>query len=252
MAQAKRAKLFDTEVALCAKFLAAIGADWTSYPETAGWDILLVRKPDGFQIGIQAKLKLNADVVTQALEDGGHWRSASPGPDCRAVLVPVCASGGLHRIAAYIGFTIIEVRPNSSSGPIFWPPLPRHKENWGGSDWFECAPTQRHKLPEYIPDVAAGASAPLQLTDWKIQAIKIAVVLEKRGYVLRHDFKAIGLDCRRWIAAENGWLVVSDGRYVAGPRLPDFKAQHPRVYDEIAADAAKWMPLQPLLARASA
>jgi hypothetical protein len=40
------------------------------YPETEGWDILLVRVSDGFQIGIQAKLALNIGVINQCLEHG--------------------------------------------------------------------------------------------------------------------------------------------------------------------------------------
>lgn len=252
MARAVREKPFTNEVALCARFLAAIGDGWTAYPETAGWDILLVRKDDGFQIGIEAKLKLNAEVISQALEEGGSWWVTSPGPDCRAVLVPDSAAGGFHKIAAYIGFTIIQVRHGPAYGRPFSPSLPRPGDRFGGNEWFECAPAQRHKLPEYVPDVAAGASAPRQLTTWKIAAIKIAVTLEKRSFVTRHDFKVIGIDHRRWIAAEYGWLRVDNGRYVAGPRLPDFKAQHPRVWEEIAADADKWMPVLPLLARGAA
>lgn len=62
-------KPFPTEAALCAAFIAAIDKRaWTPYAETAGWDILLVRKVDGFQIGVQAKLVFNLDVVNQAID----------------------------------------------------------------------------------------------------------------------------------------------------------------------------------------
>lgn len=248
MKRARKTPPFESEVALCAKFIARIGADWTAYPETGGWDILLVRNADGFQIGIQAKLKLNVAVITQAIEDGWSYRATRPGPDCRAVLVPYSDAAGFGRIAGYIGLTIIRVS-SDGYGQAFSPGLPRINRDFG-EDWFECAPAQRHKLPEYVPDVAAGASAPLRLTTWKIAAIKVSVMLDKRGFVTRHDFKMLGIDYRRWIAVEYGWLKVSHGRYVAGPRLPDFRAQHPRVYDEITADADKWMPIAPpLLAR---
>ena len=54
---------FRSEADLCAAFLAALEREhakkWMAYAETAGWDILLVRLKDGFQIGIQAKLALN-------------------------------------------------------------------------------------------------------------------------------------------------------------------------------------------------
>lgn len=234
-------KPFSTEVELCSRFISGLEKGWTSYAETAGWDILLVRDEDGFQIGIEAKLKLNLHVINQALEDSIHWVSHA-GPDCRAVLVPE-TEYGFDKIAAYIGLTIIRVRPpypRGVSGPVFTPYLPALKQDWLQGDWHEWCPTKRHTLPEYVPDVAAGASAPTQLTPWKIAAIKIAVTLEQRGYVTRDDFKAHKIDHRRWLKP-NSWLVVENGRYVSG-RMPDFKSQHPTVYDQIAADAAKWMP----------
>lgn len=58
-------KMFKTEADLCAAFIASIDSRWTPYAETAGWDILLVRHADGFQIGIQAKQKMNTEVVNR-------------------------------------------------------------------------------------------------------------------------------------------------------------------------------------------
>jgi hypothetical protein len=247
----KKEKAFASEVALCAHFLANIKDDWTAYAETAGWDILLVRKADGFQIGIQAKLKLNAHVISQALEDGYSYSAEMAGPDCRAVLVPNDEAGAFDLIAAYIGFTIIRVHgpsPTTSyyKPKVFHPELPKITE-WGSSGaWFENAPFKRHRLPEYVPDVPAGASAPIQLTNWKISAIKIAITLERRGFLTRADFKHHQIDYRRFIAREYGWLIATDGRYLVGPKFPDFKAQHPTVYEKIAADYSKWETKTPL------
>lgn len=235
----KKQKSFETEVALCAHFLANIKDDWTAYAETAGWDILLVRNADGFQIGIQAKLKLNAHVIAQTIEDGYSYSAMTAGPDCRAVLVPDEGAGAFDRIAGYIGFTIIRARIQTGWGKAFSPDLPRAEHGWS-EQWFECAPAKRHTLPEYVPDVAAGSSAPIQLTNWKISAIKIAVTLERRGYLTRADFKHHGIDYRRFIARDFGWLVVSDGKYIVGPSFPDFKGQHPVVYEKIASDYSKW------------
>lgn len=100
---------------------------------------------------------------------------------------------------------------------------------------------QRCALPDYVPDVAAGSSAPVKLTDWKVKAIKLAVLLETRA-VTRADFKALGLDPSRWTDRHTGWLVAGDAGYRPGPGMPDFKAQHPRNYEEIRADIAKWAP----------
>ncbi|TXH35279.1 MAG: hypothetical protein E6Q98_15925 [Rhodospirillaceae bacterium] len=244
----KKQPLFVKESDLCAAYIAALPEGWTSYAETGGWDILLSRNSDGFQIGIQAKLKFNADVVTQALEEYGAWAATQPGPDCRAVLVPQDVSWKLGAICSYLGLTIISVgaeqrgyRQNDYRETYrrIDPPLPGETASWSDDKWHEWCPAKRVPLPAYVPDVVAGAPAPSQLTDWKIRAIKIAIIAATSGYVLRSDFKAINIDHRRWIAAR--WLVPQNGRYVKGD-MPDFKAQHPRVYAEILADIGQWLP----------
>lgn len=238
----KKPKPFATEVELCAAFLAALPAGWTAYAETAGWDILLARDADGFQIGIQAKLKFNLAVLHQAIEsDFGKW-STRAGPDCRAVMIPDGA-GEIGGLASYLGLTVIEVRGADRPrwAKVFEPELPvLGKEPWR-DPWFDLAPAKRHELPAYVPDCKAGDKAPLQLTDWKIRALKIAALLELRGFVTRDDFKHLDIDHRRWIAGE--WLVLNDARqWVRGKYFPNFAEQHPRNYAEIVADAETWMP----------
>ncbi len=76
-------KPFATEADLCAAFLAEVPNTWTAWKEHAGWDILLVRKADGFQIGIEAKLKCNATVLQQALKSTAPSASKRrPGLPC--------------------------------------------------------------------------------------------------------------------------------------------------------------------------
>lgn len=251
----KAEKPFATEAEMCARFTAALPAGWTPYAETAGWDILLVRATDGFQIGIQAKLRMNLDVINQAIEDRFAFAYSLEGPDCRAIMVPDVGTAPFEKICGYIGLTIVRVRgafPRGISGPIFLPDLPETKitSAYAYEDWFELYSNRRHQLPEYIPDVAAGASAPLRLTDWKIRAIKIAVTIDIRGYVTREDFKRHRIDHRRWLTA-NGWLRREGGVFKAN-RMPDFKGQHPRVWEQIAAEAAKWMPPDPAPAKQEA
>lgn len=233
-------KPFATEVDLCARFIDGVDQDqWIVLAETASWDILLVRREDGFQIGIQAKLKLNLKVIEQCIECC-YTSPITPGPDCRAILVPSSESG-FDNLTAYIGLTVIRVREKAAYiSHIFDPQLPTIKDRGWRQQWHEWCPTVRHKLPEYVPDVPAGAPAPTQLTDWKIKAMKIAILLERRGYVTRADFKAIGIDHRRWLRPAS-WLLVEDGRYVRG-HMPNFKAQHPVVWEQIAADFEKWKP----------
>lgn len=246
----KKEKPFKLESDLCAAFLSKLPETWTAYPETAGWDILLVRKADGVQVGIQAKLKLNGNVLTQCLEGGWAERN---GPDYRAVLVPA-EERGWERICAYIGISVIgvslEKRWSMSAKDYItvsrvYPALPdRGADNWNGDRWYEWLPAKRCALPEYVPDCAAGTASPIQLTDWKIKAIKACIILERHGYLTRADFKHLWLDHRRWIARDFGWLTIDETRkvYVAGPRLPDLKREHPRNWDEIEADWPKWAP----------
>lgn len=236
---------FKSEADLCAAFIGALPKEWTAYPETAGFDILLSRNEDGFQIGVEAKLKLNAVVLSQALEDyGWQWREA--GPDCRAVLVPYGAAvAGISGIVPHLALTVISMRSYELGcyGPAFSPYLPSINDRYSCYEegWHELCPTERCILPEYVPDVTAGASAPVQLTRWKIAAIKIAIILERRGYVTRADFRAIRIDPRRWI--DGAWLLPGRQGFTVGPSCPAFKAQHPTVYAQIEADAEKWMPV---------
>ena len=236
------ASSFALEADLCAAFVAAVPDTWATYAETGGWDILLVRKEDGFQIGVQAKLRLNAHVFAQAIEDGTPWSVASPGPDCRAVLVPYGEGGWWYALAGYIGITIIMMRAGIHRSQLFVPDLPAARATYPGDErqWHECCPARRHDLPDYVPDVVPGRPAPLRLTTWKIAAIKIAITAEKRGFVTRADFKHHGIDYRRWIAPGSEWLERVEGGWALSKKFPPFKTQHPKSYQDIARDWEKW------------
>ena len=241
---------FEKEVDLCSAFLSCIPEGWTPYAETGGFDILLVRKSDGFQIGVEAKLKLNAKVIAQVAETSCSYGLVGPAPDCRAVLVPEYVNGDLTTVCALLGITPIRMRSQKayrfgsreiSPSNSFSPWLPDESQTYGNRHWFERCPDSRIKLPDYIPDVVAGDKSPLTLTEWKIKAIKIVVTLEKYGFVTRRDFKHFGIDMKRWTDPYSGWLVKDgQGGWIAGDYLPDFRAQHPRNFVEIEADFEEW------------
>lgn len=246
----KAAKIFTKESDLCAAFVAEAKLrhrmEWVFYPETEGWDILAVRAADGLQLGIEAKLALNTQVVCQALPD--RWSPGELGPDMRAVLVPGNAvQNGLTAICRGLGVTVIEVSENSAGwhpkGSTFFrfhPHLPdSSSRTYHDPDWHEWAPLRRHKLPDYIPDVIAGASAPVQLTQWKIRALKLEIMLERRP-LTRGDFKAVQVDPTRWTSPLFKWLRLTAEGYVKGDLFPNFSAQHPVNYEQIKADFAKW------------
>jgi hypothetical protein len=238
----RRTNPYTKETDLCAAFIAALPKGWVAFNETMGWDSLLVRVADGCQVGIQAKLRLNAGVLCQAAETRGRWAVDLPGPDYRAVLVPSGQTGDLLALAPYCALTIIMMREPLRYGyqEPFSPPLPDEQHPHRCEGWYEMMPARRCPLPEYVPDVAAGASAPLQLTDWKIKALKLMVLLDATGYLTRADFKRLGIDLRRWIG-ENSWLVPCDVGFRAnGSLIEHFRKQHPVVWEQIKAEPKKW------------
>lgn len=252
-----KTKLFSTEAELVAAFCSCIDPErwarnpsrapkWVQYHETAGWDLLLVHPETGEQIGIEAKLGLNAKVLEQALP--GRWADLD-GPDYRAVLVP---NDGLQRhfaeIARHLGITVLTVisgprgyyNAQVGSAYDFRPGLP--DEGLSTRDqWPNWCPARRCKLPDYVPDVTGGHSAPVKLSEWKIKAIKLLILLDRRGYVTRQDMKALSISPTRWTDRYYGFLTPSpDGGYVRNDRTPDLKAQHQTNWAQIEADYETW------------
>lgn len=226
---------------------------WAVYHETADWDVLLVG-PGGTQVGIEAKLSLNAKVLEQALPG----RFTQPcGPDYRAVLVPtVGLQHHLSNIALHLGISVITARSwamyrsDQRKTFSFNPSPPDESSGYNTGDWHSWHPAKRCELPDYVPDVMGGKAAPVRLTDWKIKAIRLVILLDRVGVVTRKDMAAIGVHPSRWTAAGNGFLASGDGGYVRCGRTPDFRAQHPENYAQIEADFAKWAP-RSLLSQAS-
>lgn len=237
----KRESRFATEAELCDAFIAWVKASegrfnygiktpkWTPYAETAGWDILLVAD-DGTQIGVQAKQRFNLKVIAQSLPDHWeHWHDR--GPDYRAVLVPD-RDGTAEAICGALGLMLFAPSPYRYEGTQFTPGLDlEHADGW-----HYWSPRQRCEVPEFVPDVQAGASGPVQLTKWKIAALRVVARLEVHGHVTRADFRSLGVDPRRW-TGPGGWVVPGDvpGQFKRGPGL-DFDRQHPTVYAQVLAE----------------
>lgn len=237
---------FTSEAELVAEFVAQLTNQtrrenpWTVYSETAGWDVLLVHET-GFQIGLEAKLSLNAKVIEQAL-DGVHSRWNAAGPDYRGVLVPAKKlQHHLGRICSVLGLGIIPLRKREA-GLATWQWLNLPGEDSYARDWPHWCPAERCKLPDFVPDTAGGHKSPVQLTDWKVKAIKLMIVLERRGYVTRADMKALNISPSRWTDPWHGFLdrAPALGGYVRNGRTPDLRAQHPRNYAEIEAQTEQW------------
>lgn len=252
---------FETEAELCRVFAETVPSAWTVYNETAGFDMLLVHET-GFQIGVEAKLRLNAKVVLQAA-DTCYRRGLGAGPDARAVLVPAGHNNSdLARLCKLLAITVVTVRHTSAwrrKGDGEWsiePLLPKAQRVhgvdgkcdtnmspfWKNDRWFDLCPVEQAALPEYLPDVPAGTPSPVVLGRWKIQAIKVCIWVERHGAITRQHFKALGIDPSRWMTGH--WLKKGAvrGEWVAGPGFPleQFRAVHPTIVDQIDADFGTW------------
>ena len=227
---------FPTEEALCAAFIRDIQTQpgWIVYPETAGFDILLVREDTGHQLGIEAKLTLNDKVITQILpgdsQYGGYWEQ---GPDWRAVLVPE-ASPGIATLLRIVGVMVFVPSRDYRRAyrDLSWRfdiSNPRSYE----TEWHDWNPKKRCGLPEIVPRVAAGVPSPLQLTPWKIGALKVLAIIQLDGSITREEVRSCGVDPRRFCAAD-GWLVsLGNGRWGGPGNMPPFEKQHPEAFAEV-------------------
>lgn len=213
--------------------------DFTIYSETAGWDVLMVHT-SGFQIGVEAKLSLNAHVLSQAIR-GVHCYYSKEGPDYRGVLVPR-AKCQLHLtdLAAAIGIGIIKFTVSPRYVSYCGSGLPDEK-SYSYDEWPNWMPEKRCTLPEYVPDVAAGKPSPVALTEWKIKAIKLCIILERRGHVGRGDMNTLKISPSRWTDCYHG-LLDRDPMlgYIRGKRTPDLRKVHPVNYAQIEADWPLW------------
>lgn len=218
---------------------------WTVYHETSGWDLLLVQDESGVQVGVEAKLSLNAKVISQALPAVSAFNEPI-GPDYRAVLVPKKGcQNHLAPICEHIGLTIISiVGYETHYGEKRWNcdpfRLPDEASEYGKA-WHPWLPAQRCSLPDYIPDVVGGHAAPIMLTPWKVKAIKLLILLDRFGAVTRADMRALKISPTRWTDRYYGFLTPGKGGYVRCDRTPDLRKQHPTNFAEIERDMAKWL-----------
>ena len=98
------------------------------------------------------------------------------------------------------------------------------------SEWSDLreacyCPARRLTLPDCVPDVSAGNSAPVALTHWKIGAIKLVNILHRRGYLTGQDFAHFRISMSRW--TQEKWLV-RDGSGGHRTILAQFQGPAPR------------------------
>ena len=195
---------------------------WKTYPETSRWDILLVK--NGIQIGVQAKLKDNIEVLAQAIyeEDGFS-------PDIRAVLVPH-ASKYFKKVADGLRVFVIE------GARLDWNfNITRSAEgNWVKEIITDLNRYNKKYLREsknkcWVPEVEintpAGIKSPKLITPWKIKAVKLCLKLNEVGFLTSKDFAEEKISITLW---KKKWLIVNgkigkSNKYIkkVGAILPD-------------------------------
>lgn len=241
----KRPVLFKTEAEMCKAFTArAERSGWDVYPETAGWDLLLVwrdapvpsiydenlpldatqgfgrsfcrvlhtwdpleeespfsewdraLKP-GMQLGIQAKMHPNVEVLAQAIE---RWYDRRhPGPDFRGLLVPH-TSEDFNILATRLGLRVF-VEDHRQERVVV---APRVKWRVG----------KRLHLPPIKPSWSGGEKHPRVLSEWRVRALRICILLQDRGWVTKADFIKHQIEHRTWVARRwiEGYEERVDGK----------------------------------------
>ena len=254
----------EKEADLCALFIQEFNKlpDWTCYPEAAGFDILVVHS-DGRQIGVEAKLSLNAKVADQILP--GHYDDASerPGPDYRMVIVSkiTAASAGIVKMLERQGVTVLLPRSNwTAEGDRYTFDL-KHKllEVSGRAPFydrymFDWNPTERCQVPIMVTNLPAGVPAPVRLTPWKESALKVIAQLRGQGFITAKQIAAHGVGVTAWTQAAStkkpAWLAKGAvrGTWIETEHLPAFDKQHPEVYALAVDSISKAQPVLDLTA----
>lgn len=204
---------YASENELCEAFTAfATHRGWRVFPETAGFDLLLVATRDvvlrgvmpGDQIGVEAKLSDNVEVLYQALPRN----DTAVGPNFHAVLVPRAkpAFTVLARRLGIVAFEGCGLRWNS--------------ERWDRREWtrdvFAFHPLlyqSRHYYteacwhPEIDVWVPPGVSGPRRITPWKVAAVKLCLHGKTQGYLTSDDFRTFGISMSRWV--RGAWVVAT-------------------------------------------
>ncbi len=159
---------------------------WVVYPEQGGWDLLLVR--NHIQVGIQAKLRPTVKLFAQAIVP-----ESSPGPHYRAIAV-----GNLNFkerrdvivVARTSGLVLIDM---SCHHDCWLNAAQRNYKYFSKISWryYRHYPSKLVWTPSFVPKLAAGIPAPKNVSPWKIAAIKLELLCDKKGWVTIDDARKI-------------------------------------------------------------
>ncbi|CAD0264245.1 conserved hypothetical protein [Pseudomonas veronii] len=240
------------ESELCELFIREFGKieGWTCYPEAAGFDVLVVHQ-DGRQIGVEAKLSLNAKVADQILPNYGDDYYGRPGPDHRLVIVSKItdASAGIAKMLHRLGVKVLSPRQTwertgyEHTFDLKHSLLADETGNtfFGRERLFDWSPVERCYVPAIVSDLPAGVPSPVRLTPWKEAAVKLVALMRSQGFITVKQIAAHGMGSTSWTqpaGSKPAWLAkgTSRGQWVETEHMPPFDKQHPDLY-AIAVEA---------------
>lgn len=179
---------YKSEAQLCDAFVEYVkGFGWQVYPEHGGFDMLLVK--DGVQVGVEAKLRCNLEVVSQAL-NSLRYRSAGACPNYIGILVPKI-SGALRTVCR-------ELHLHTWDHRCMFPKYSMPAEDLGLRSAWESESESRVWLPEVAVQGSAGRPSPKAMSGWRIKALKICILFKRKGYLTRLDIIKGGCAPTRW------------------------------------------------------
>jgi hypothetical protein len=213
----RRKYTFPTEAELCAAFSAVVPEPWVVYPETGGFDLMLVNPETDVHIGVEAKRSGNLRVLSQVLPRQFCRPKDNPdaaGPQFRAVLVDKYTQDFLH-VAHRLGLLVFHP-PGidshlgcSKSWGLDVPPVGKARNHLHERDWFQWRKTSSVELPPIVPEMVPGQPHPRVLSKWRVGSLRLLRRLRTRGHLTQEDFKELGVRPRNWV--DSGW-VVKHGR----------------------------------------
>lgn len=172
-------KKYKYEHEMCEDFINNIKDKWDIYPEFGSWDMLLVNKETGIQVGVQAKLKQNVQVIYQAARcitnAFGHYLKCVP--DYAAVLTPDVGEA-FYTICKLCN--IVAMRPRVDPECV----IPKYSR---------ISHENRYELPEIKMNSKCGVSSPRSLSKWRINVLKLMIIYQEKGYVTSKDMSGLGL-----------------------------------------------------------
>lgn len=235
------------EQALCYDFIdEAQLCGWKVYPEypDSTFDLFLVAEEgcitgveSGTQIGVQAKMNANLDLLRQMLEVSRRYKH---GPDYIVSLVPgPPRTDGERTVAETIsrlGMGFFYVYEHFEGHYGFHQKRANLKtiKHLGSRQKFQ----ERVALPEIDAWTEPGVASPMPVTAWQVRAIKFCMELERRGTVSYIEFAEHKMHIQTWLNA--GWITQEgkEGRrflYKLNPNSdktrPDLK--HPGVKEQL-------------------